>query len=458
MWPVLEPGTPFVDGWCIGAICEHLEAVTLGQISALLINVPPGMSKSMTVSVMWPSWEWGPRNLAHLRYVTASYSDVVSIRDNQKMRRLVTSDRYLSRWGSRVRLTIDQAKRLENDRMGVRQATSVDGSVTGLRGDRLICDDPHNVAQGESDLERNRACRWYAESWSNRDNSADSSFVTVMQRVHARDVSGMILAEELGYEHLMLPMEFERARKCVTSIGWEDPRSQEGDLLWPELFPAPRVEKLQKNMRAWGGTYAESAQLQQRPAPRGGGIFKRANFRIVEAAPLRAQGRRVRGWDFAGSTAGRPDWTVGVRLCLHDGIVYVEDVRRIQGEPYEVEQLVRLTAEADGRSCVIDIPQDPGQAGKSQVQAFARLLHSFILRHSTESGSKEQRATPFACQVGVGTVALVRAPWNEEYLREMEDFPTGAYDDQVDATARAYNRVAEAREPMIGSAPKLVRA
>lgn len=460
MWPVLEPGRPFTEGWCVEAVCEHLEAVSRGEIKKLLINIPPGAMKSLATSVFWPAFEWGPQNRADLRYLTASYAEVLTVRDNRRMRQLVTSSRYQDQWGDRFQLTGDQnAKvRFDTTRTGWRIATSVGGAVTGQRADRLIVDDPHNVQEGESEATREAALRWFAETWTTRGSDEDATSIVIMQRVHARDVAGMILEEDLGYEHLMLPMEFERSRRCVTSIGWQDPRQEEGELLWPERFSADYLEgTLKKALRSWGGTYAEASQLQQRPMPRGGGIFKRADFRIVDYGPEPGQGWRVRGWDFAGSKDGHAAWTVGVRLCMHEGTVYVEDVRRIQGSPTEVEQLLLATAEMDGYACEVDFPQDPGQAGKAQKVNFAKLLHGFVARSSPETGSKEDRARPFAAQVGMGNVALVRGPWNEAFLKEFEAFPVGAYKDQVDATSRAYSRFVVRQVEPVGLGPRVVR-
>src|ERR1700722_6960847 len=98
-WHILEPQTPFVDGWTMWALCEHLEAVTAGKITRLLINVPPGFSKSLLTDVFWPAWEWGPMDMAHLRYVAFSYSASLTERDNGKFRDLISHDNYQSLYG-----------------------------------------------------------------------------------------------------------------------------------------------------------------------------------------------------------------------------------------------------------------------------------------------------------------------------------------------------------------------
>ncbi len=265
-WRLLEPGRRFVPGWHLEVLCDHLEAVTRGEITRLLINVPPGAMKSLTVAVLWPAWEWGPAGRPELRTIAASYSERLSLRDNMKCRRLVASAWYRGHWGRSVRLVGDQnAKgKFENARTGFRLATSVGGLGTGERGDRLVIDDPHNVQQAESAAVREATLRWFSETVPTRLNDSKSAIIVVMQRVHERDVSGLILAQELGYEHLMLPMRFEPKRACVTSLGPADRRRKAGELLWPERFPEAAVRALEQAM----GSYAAAGQFQQRPAPR----------------------------------------------------------------------------------------------------------------------------------------------------------------------------------------------
>ena len=302
-WEILEPGREFSPGWHIDAICEHLEAISHGEILRLLINIPPGCMKSLTTQVFFPAWEWGPQRRPSLRYVSASYSHDLTIRDNRKCRNLIQSKWYQDKWGDIFQMTSDQnAKiRYDNDKSGFRVATSVDGLGTGERGDRFIIDDPHNVKDGESDRKRHNAELWFTETVPTRMNEPEqSAVILIMQRVHELDVSGIAVSRELGYVHLMLPMEFEPDRRCSTSIGFVDPREDENELLWPNRMTRPTIERDKKAM----GSYATAGQFQQRPTPRGGGLFKRKDFQYVDEAP-RQVGKRVRVWDLAASTNPR---------------------------------------------------------------------------------------------------------------------------------------------------------
>src|SRR5580700_8988180 len=188
-WHVVEPSTPFVPGWHIDAIIEHLEAVSRGQIRNLLINVPPRHMKSLLVSVFWPCWEW--ITWPERRWLFSSYAASLSTRDSVKCRRLIESPWYQARWADRFALTTDQNTkgRFDNNRSGYRLSTSVGGAVTGEGGDRIVCDDPHNVQDAESDSIRTATLEWWDVAMSTRQNDPKTTaMVIVMQRCHQRDL------------------------------------------------------------------------------------------------------------------------------------------------------------------------------------------------------------------------------------------------------------------------------
>src|SRR5262249_55410951 len=152
---------------------------------------------------------------------------------------------YQERWGNRFALTGDQNTkgRFENDRSGYRLSTSVGGSATGEGGDRVVCDDPHNVQEAESDTVRKATLDWGDTVMSTRVNDTKTAAkVVVMQRCHQQDLSGHLL-EQGGWEHLCLPAEYEGNRR-VTSIGFSDPRKEQGKLLWPERFGNVEIDSL----------------------------------------------------------------------------------------------------------------------------------------------------------------------------------------------------------------------
>jgi predicted phage terminase large subunit-like protein len=443
-WRVLEPETRFVDSWHLHAVAEHLEAVTFGRIMPrLLVNVPPGASKSLLVSVLWQAWEWGPCNRPSLRYLATSYNDKPVTRDTRKCRDLILSQWYQALW-PHVRLVRAGETSFANDATGTREGLPF-GSLTSQRGDRLLIDDPHSTETAVSAAEREATTRKFREGALNRLNDQDkSAIVIIMQRLHEQDLSGVVLAQRMGYVHLSLPMRFEIERRCETPI-FSDPRTYDGELLAPERFSPEACDRLEKDM----GAYAWAGQYQQRPAPREGGLFKRRWFEIVRAAPAIA--RRVRRWDLAGTNAtGRndPDWTVGVLEARTDfGTVFVEDVVRLRDTPGEVERAIVATAAQDraryGDEVAIGVPEDPGQAGKAQSGYLIGRLAGHYARAIRETGDKQTRALPFAAQCEAGNVRLIAGAWNEAFLAELETFPSGAHDDQVDAAAGAFNMLIE---------------
>lgn len=438
-WPVLEPNNRFIDNWHLHAICDHLEAVTDGRITRLLINVPPGSMKSLLVSVFWQAWEWGPMGLSHLRIVTTAFNDGPVERDAAKFLALIQSEKFQALWP--VKLKRDAIKVVENEAMGDRRAVAF-GSLTSQRGNRLVIDDPHSTTTAESDTDRNKTTRQFREGALNRlrDQTHDA-IVVIMQRLHTDDMSGIIIKLKMGFVHLMLPMEFEPERACETCIGFKDPRTVAGELLDPARFPKETWEALKKATTA----YAVAGQYQQRPAPREGGIFKRHWFPIIDAAP--ADAIRVRGYDLAASETETAAFTAGAKVSVKDGIYYIEHVIRDRVSPAGVERMLKNTAEQDGKAVTISIPKDPGQSGIAQAAALAKLLAGYDVRFSPESGSKEDRARPVAAQAEVGNVRIVRGDWNDDYLDEMCSFPSGSFKDQVDATSRAFARLFEQHGP-----------
>jgi predicted phage terminase large subunit-like protein len=435
---------------------------------------------SMISNVFWPAWEW--RERPWLRYISASYGQDLAVRDLVRCRDLVQSDWYQQRWPIQFKGDQNLKTAYVNMSTGFRFASSVGGSLTGWRGDRIILDDPHSVKTAESEAHRLESLRWVTETVPTRLNESKlvpSAIVCIMQRLHHEDVSGL-LSDTGGWEHLILPMEWEGENRSKTCVHWtspilgihepepfQDPRGYspsripdvEGqtredveELLWPERFSRESVEQLKTSFRQMGDDYAVAGQLQQRPAPRGGGIFDIESINYIDLDQVPEGHDECRGWDFAATSRKknkRAAYTAGAHLRLVDGKLYVIDVVREQLDPSEVEQLLVETAFRDGRNVPISIPQDPGQAGKHQVRYFAGQLQGYNMHFSPESGDKEARANPFATQVRAGNVYFVKAEWNKDLIVEMSHFPKGVYKDQCDALSRAYSYIVTMCEPEI---------
>ncbi len=470
-WPIIEPRTTFVRNWHIDAIADHLTAITNGDLKTdLLINVPPGTMKSILVSVMWPAWEWTRR--PHLRYLCASYDDSLSIRDTRKMRDIVTSPWYQRNWPMKLREDQNTKTRFDNAATGWRIATSVGGRATGEHPHRKIVDDPHNVRRSLSAVSRREAIMWFDLTLGSRGVSLGATTVVIMQRLHEEDLSGHILNELRDrFTLICLPMRYEPPamvdlgdgagkrmipRMPPTPLGFTDPRTRSGELLWPDLFTELKTSALEERLRATHGEFGVAGQLQQRPVPETGGMFKEAWLPIVDARPAPATVvRRVRGWDCA-ATEGGGDFSVGVLLALtKDGIVYVEDVKRGRWGPDEFEGehgILKSTAVSDGKLVRIREEQEPGSAGKKIVDLHAKLLMGYDYTGKPSTGDKVTRARPFQSQASVGNVRIVRGAWNRDYIKELTTFPNATYDDQVDATSGAFDELTAPEERTYTSA------
>lgn len=438
-WPVIEPVTPFAPGWHIEAICAHLEAVSGGRVKNLAITVPPGCTKSLTVCVFWPAWEWLHRPAR--RWLFASYSGNLVLRDAVRSRRLIDSPWYQSLWGGRYQLTSDQnvKSRYENDKTGVRISTSVGGGATGEKGDILVVDDPHNVKEVESDAIRRATLEWWDQAFYNRVNDYKTgSRVVIAQRTHFQDLIGHII-DGGEFEHLNIPEEYDPESKSRTSLGWEDPRREPGEWMRPDRFSEDEARSERERL----GSFGYAAQHQQRPLPRSGGMFKREWFAVVDAAPKQA--RRVRYWDKAG-TEGGGDYSAGVMMARSDdGIFYVEDVVRGQWSSRQRNEVMQQTAEMDAAAhgrVTVWVEQEPGSGGKESAEFTVRQLAGHDVHAERATGEKAARAQPLSAQCEAGNVRLVRGAWNRAYVDELCVFPMGKHDDQVDASSGAFNKLA----------------
>lgn len=431
-WALVEPDTEFADNWHLRAVTEHLEAVSAGRIRRLVINVPPRSMKSLAVSVFWPTWEW--INRPSTRWLFASYAATLSTRDSLKCRRIIESRWYRERWGHSFRLTTDQnvKNRFENDRTGYRIATSVDGVATGDGGDVIVVDDPHNVREIHSDTTREGVLRWWDESMTSRFNDPKTGrAVLIMQRTHERDLSGHLLAKDMGWEHLCLPMEFDGKRRA-TSLGAYDLRKEEGELLWSSHFDRKAVEDLKAGM----GAYAASGQLQQAPSPAGGGIFRREHWKYYKDLPSLQE--VVLSFDMAFKQLADSDYVVGQAWGRKDADKYLlGQVRGRMGFGASVQAVRQMKAQYPRSSAVLIEDKANGTA---VVETLKKEIPGIIAVEP--AGGKVARAYAIQPQQEAGNIHLPDpsvAPWVGAFVEECSSFPLGANDDQVDAMTQAVN-------------------
>lgn len=448
-WHVLEPDTQFIDGWHLHAICEHLEAVYEGKITRLLINIPPRCMKSLSVSVFFPCWIWTRK--PEKRMLFSSYSSDLSERDGDKCATLINSNWYKKNWGDKYSLIKETSNKIENDKKGYRISTSVGGMTTGEGGDLIVVDDPHNAKEISSEIKRLGVLRWWDEAMSTRLNDQRTGAkIIVMQRLHEKDLSGHVLAKDDSYVHLCLPARYEmNAERTRTPLAFKDPRSKEGEILWPDKITDEEMKRLEADL----GEYARAGQLQQRPSPRGGGLFKVANFIRRTIIDLNEVKSAIRYWDKAGTEDGGC-FTCGVLMFqMKDDSFFVYDIIAGQWNAADREKHIVTTVKKDTSHAKAHkynycswTEQEPGSSGKESAQATIKRLAGYRMYADRVTGDKESRATNFAVQVEAHNVYVLDADWTDVYFIRMEFYPLGEYKDWGDASSGAFNKLVNAKK------------
>ena len=402
--------------------------------------------KSIAVSVMWPVWEW--LSVPSRRWLFSSYGANLSTRDALKSRRLIQSPWFQQNYGHLFSLTGDQnAKtRYENDKTGYRIATSVGGGATGEGGDRIVADDPHNVNEVESDPVREGVLTWWDETMSTRGNDPKTvARIIVMQRAHEADLSGHVLAQG-GYEHLCLPAEYERVRPIYvhgvqleaspkehpTSLGYTDPRQEEGELLWKERFNDTSIAKLKRAL----GTHGVAGQLQQRPSPRGGRIFMRNHWRFWQVLPELDES--VISVDCTFKDLSTTDY-VAIQVWGRKGAnkYLLYRLKQRMGLAATVLAIRAVSATYPKRAAILIEDKANGPA---VIETLKGELSGIIAINP--EGGKVARAFAMQPEQQAGNIWLPDPSVDsniEEFLQEVSSFPGVPHDDETDAMTQAVN-------------------
>lgn len=403
-------------------ICDALMRVFRGECKRLIINIPPRYSKTELAVAMFIAWAMG--KVPDAEFIHTSYSATLAANNSANVRDLVQHEAYREIFPE-LELA-DQAKsHWSTTAGGVMYAAGAGGTITGFGagkmregfGGAIIIDDPHKADEARSDVIRQGVIDWFVNTLESRKNDPERTpIILIMQRLHEMDLAGWLLAGGNGetWEHV-----------CLSA--WQD----DGSPLWPEKHDAEALARMEK-----AAPYMFAGQYRQRPAPPEGGVFKPGMIEVIDALPA-GPIEWVRGWDLAASVDG--DFTAGGKLGkLKDGRFVIGGMEREQLPSDKRDALMRNTASRDSRIVRISIPQDPGQAGKSQVVALTRMLAGYAVHTSPESGDKVTRAELLGSQVNVGNVLMLRGKWNDDLIEEMRLFPNGSYDDQIDALSRAF--------------------
>jgi predicted phage terminase large subunit-like protein len=438
-------------------LCKELErlALQVGEKKPreydLIINVPPGSTKTITCSIMFPVWCW--TQWYWMRFICASYSGALALESAEYCRELVRSPEFAEIYPE-IEIKEDKdtksnfkiVKRVPSSPGreakvwigGSRYSTSVGGTLTGFHGDILIVDDPLNPTQAASDIELANANRWIEQTLSTR--KTDKSItptILIMQRLHQDDPSGHTLAKEKeNIRHICLPGEIRNFREKLNppdlAIFYQNDLMDASRLSW----------KVLADLEADLGQYGYAGQVGQDPTPPGGGMFKVDHFQLVNTPPRHQDVvHTVRYWDKAG-TEGDGAYTVGVRMSQLTGNRWiVEDVKRGRWSTHEREKIMQETAAVDGVGVEIWVEQEPGSGGKESAEGTIRNLAGYVIRAEKPTGDKVFRADPYSVQVNNGAFQIMNADWNRLYIEEHRFFPFSTYKDQVDASSGAFSKL-----------------
>jgi len=458
-WDTVVPEDP-VWNWHIEYLCDEMQKVAELVFNwepkkhNLVINVPPGSTKSTICSVMFPAWVWG--RMPSARSICGSYSYPLSMELSRRSRDIVQSEKYRELFGD-VELREDQNAKgyFVNTKGGFRYSTSTGGTVTGYHGHFLIIDDPLNPLEASSDIELKKANTWIRETLSTRKVDKDvTPTILIMQRLHEDDPTADMLGQEkVPVRHINLPAEIDRKSaktvrpKKLRRRYVADPDKPGTRLLDPVRLNRNVLDEALDNLMEYG--YA--GQFGQQPVPLEGGMFKTERIRIdTPPSSKKEWTHKVRFWDKAG-TEGGGAYTAGVLLGLDvEKRIWVLDVIRVQLDTGEREKLVKQTAEVDGQNVIVGIEQEPGSGGKESAQNTVKNLAGYITEVVRPTGDKVTRAMPFSSQVNISNVYMLQAEWNRAYLNELQLFPNSKYKDQVDASSGAFTLLAFSDKGRVG--------
>lgn len=449
-WAVIEPGTPYVDNWHIHLIGEYMQAINQGQIKRLIINIPPRNMKSIEATVCYPAWTW--IKAPEKRFIKVSYADTLSRKHNILTRDIITSPWYQENWGNVFSLKddVNRQNEFKNSAQGFMFSTSIGGTLTGEGGDVIIIDDPQDPKQANSIAERETVISFFQNKLQTRLNDPENGvIILIMQRLHEKDLTGHILSERLGYEHLKLPAIAPERAAITFPISKKQIVREEGDILNPARFSRKVLDELKRTM----GSMQFAGQFQQSPVPDEGIIFKREwlnkTFRELPAGTT-----IIQSWDLpfknseasakcAGIVMARKGAELFILDCVNDKMSFVDSVTAIK-------DLTKKHPKARGK-----VVEDKAN-GPAIIDFLKKDVPGMIAFNPR--GSKEDRALSVAPYFEAGNVYFLEgAPWAGDLREDLRKFPNGTYKDTVDATVQAILYLMDKPKTSFGDSGELIK-
>ena len=387
-----------------------------------MLFLPPRHGKSEMVTIRYAAWtiERNPES----RVIIGAYNQTLSNKFSRKVRKITRERTELNRASTRV-------DDWETTQGGGLRAVGVGAGVTGMGGNLIIIDDPvKNREEANSVVYRDKVYDWYTDDLYTR-QEPNAAIILIMTRWHEDDLAGRILESEQAddWTVVSLPAIAEADDQLGRPLGAP---------LWPARYDLDTLEDYKRTMgKAFWGLY------QQRPQEQEGSIFKRSDFRFIDAGEIPEGCTWAWYFDKAASEK-EGDFSAGCKMGrTPDGRYIVADIRRGQWSTTARDKLVSSLMAMEGGSVVFYFEQEPGSSGKDVVTYHTRMFAGNPVFFEPVTGSKEVRARPYEAQVAGNNVYLVRAPWNASYIDELTSFPAGKHDDQVDASSGAFMKVAD---------------
>ena len=447
----LHNGQELTENWHIKLICdrlqEELERILRGEERKqhLIINIPPRTLKSELVNVFFSVYCWVRES--SIKFISSSYAASLSIDLSTKARRLIESDWFIEHF-EHVKISKDEntKSKYTTPEGGLRYCTSTGGAVTGMGADIIVIDDPQNPQLARSEVERENANTFFNETLRSRLNQPEIGvFIVIMQRLHENDLTGMLLKKEPEeWEHICLPAE-----DSVNVIPSKLRENYQDGLLFANRLSKKVLASFQIGL----GSYGYSGQYGQLPSPSDGGILKGKWFNIINAIKDE-NGERISldslEWNFFLDTAytqkQENDPTALLAASFYDGKLYI---RRIKEARLEFPELVKFIPDfciSNGYSRQSIIYVEPKASGKSVVQYLKSNVSMNIMEGETPTTDKVSRANSISAFIEAGNCYLIEGEWNESFLNQVNAFPNGLHDDQIDVLVMAVDHLTTKQE------------
>jgi predicted phage terminase large subunit-like protein len=439
MWPLVV-STELVWGKHMRLICDELQKVGRRAFKNepkeydLIINVPPGSSKTTICTILFPVWCWLHR--PDWVCITASYAATLSIENGRKAREVMLTKEFRRWFGHLVAINNNQmAKRMFNTKSGgSRINTSVGGALTGSHADLIILDDIINAEQSFSPIERETARRWLTQTVPSRKTNMEiTPSILVMQRLHEEDATGVWLSMKGKVKQIALPAELGRDEKNEFADIYTD---VDGVRYLDPVRLGPDVLRTQRETL---GTYSYAGQYLQKPVPLAGGIIKKDWFAEIDTYPAQIV------WHASvdpAYTADEKNDPTGILVWAKVGnLLYISHAEAVHMEFPELIKYIQAMPQNFNLNSKSKIFVEPKASGKSLVQTLRKETALNIVEDVNVDKSKQARVQAVAPMIESRRVCLPAfATWKAAFVDECTIFPNGKHDDMLDCLVMALNR------------------